>query len=165
MDPVRAAAQLFDSPSRTFAVRLWDGTILPPPRDEGIRGQVMLTRPAVLGALVPPVSERRLAESYLDGDIELTGDVIGVVEAAARWEGPRPRATLAPALLTAVVERALASAGAGAFAARRGTRLHSVARDRAAVQHHYDVSDDFYRLFLDTAMVYSCAYYATGRES
>lgn len=36
---------------------------------------------------------------------------------------------------------------------------HSRDRDRAAIQYHYDVSNDFYSLFLDPHMVYSCAYY------
>jgi cyclopropane-fatty-acyl-phospholipid synthase len=39
-----------------------------------------------------------------------------------------------------------------------------VARDREAIHHHYDVSDEFYALFLDQGMVYSCAYFARGGE-
>ena len=37
-------------------------------------------------------------------------------------------------------------------------------RDRDAVRHHYDVSDDFYRLFLDEGIVYSCAFFPRGGE-
>jgi cyclopropane-fatty-acyl-phospholipid synthase len=37
--------------------------------------------------------------------------------------------------------------------------LHSKARDRSAVTHHYDVGNDFYRLVLGESMVYSCAYW------
>jgi len=43
---------------------------------------------------------------------------------------------------------------------RRGTR----SRDQAAIQYHYDVGNDFYQLFLDRRMVYSCAYFPTGTE-
>ncbi len=43
-------------------------------------------------------------------------------------------------------------------------RRHSVASDAAAVRYHYDVSNDFYRLWLDRNMVYSCAYFETGEE-
>ena len=39
-------------------------------------------------------------------------------------------------------------------------RLHSRARDRAVIAHHYDLSNDFYELILDEHMAYSCAYYA-----
>ncbi len=43
-------------------------------------------------------------------------------------------------------------------------RLHSRRRDRQSVQFHYDVSNDFYALYLDELMVYSCAYFKTGEE-
>jgi cyclopropane-fatty-acyl-phospholipid synthase len=43
-------------------------------------------------------------------------------------------------------------------------RKHSKARDAADIRYHYDVSNDFYRLWLDRHMVYSCAYFATGTE-
>ena len=39
---------------------------------------------------------------------------------------------------------------------------HSRERDRAAIQHHYDVSNEFYRLLLGPSMVYSCAYWDDG---
>jgi cyclopropane-fatty-acyl-phospholipid synthase len=164
MDPVRTAAALFESPSRPFAVSLWEGTLLPPGRDEGIRGRVALRHPRALEAFLPP-TERRLSEAFLDGDLELEGDAIGLLEGASRWEGPGPRARtglIRPAL-SLLVGRLLGRPGEGGFAGGRG-RAHSVGRDRAAVRHHYDVSDDFYRLFLDQAMVYSCAFFARGGE-
>jgi cyclopropane-fatty-acyl-phospholipid synthase len=43
--------------------------------------------------------------------------------------------------------------------ARTGGRLHSLGRDRAAIHHHYDVSNRFYALVLGPSMVYSCAYF------
>ncbi|MGQ9927069.1 MAG: class I SAM-dependent methyltransferase, partial [Chloroflexaceae bacterium] len=42
---------------------------------------------------------------------------------------------------------------------------HSLERDRAAVCHHYDLGNDFYALWLDRRMVYSCAYFPTGDET
>jgi cyclopropane-fatty-acyl-phospholipid synthase len=45
-----------------------------------------------------------------------------------------------------------------------GRRRHTTAGDAAAVRYHYDVSNDFYRLWLDRNMVYSCAYFETGEE-
>src|SRR5204863_8069528 len=40
-------------------------------------------------------------------------------------------------------------------------RRHSKERDAAAISHHYDISNDFYRLVLGPAMTYSCAYFAS----
>ncbi|ACG72876.1 Cyclopropane-fatty-acyl-phospholipid synthase [Anaeromyxobacter sp. K] len=164
MDPARVAAAMFDSESRTFAVRLWDGTLLPPARDAGVRGVVLLRDPAALDALVPPAAERRLAEAILDGRIELEGDAIALVEAAARWTGPRPHPALAAAIAGALARRALHALGPAPLEARLHGGRHSVRRDRDAVRHHYDVSDAFYRLFLGDDLVYSCAYFPTGRE-
>ena len=161
MDLLRAATELFRSPSRTFPVELWDGSVLPPARDAGVSGRVALRRPEALSALLPPSSELRTAEAILDGDIELEGDPIAVLEAAARWVGPRlpaPQlAALLPVLIRRVISTGLAAPGPGAT--RLDGRLHSPGRDRAAVRHHYDLSEDFYRLFLDAELVYSCAYF------
>jgi cyclopropane-fatty-acyl-phospholipid synthase len=190
MDASQAAAHLFESPSRTFAVRLWDGTRLPPARDGGVRGEVVLARPAALSALAPPVTEQRLSEAYLEGDVELEGDAVELIAAAALWEGPRPRLALLPAVGTALVQRAVGTPLAmgtrllervlpgrdpapraangepeGVFTSRARRRLHSVTRDGEAVRHHYDLSNDFYRLFLDDSLTYSCAWFRTGAET
>ena len=42
---------------------------------------------------------------------------------------------------------------------------HDRTKDAHAIEHHYDISNDFYRLWLDPAMVYSCAYFTGGTES
>ena len=42
---------------------------------------------------------------------------------------------------------------------------HSISRDRESVRHHYDVSNDFYRLVLGPSLVYSCAYFGAPGDS
>ncbi len=163
MDPVRLASDLFASGSRSFAVRLWNGAVLPPGRDAGVRGAVVLRTPRVLEAFFPPAAEHRLAEAFLDGTLDLEGDAIGLIEAAARWSGPRVRPSLVASAPSAWLRRLSRQRAAPLEARLRGQR-HSVGRDRDAVRHHYDVSDDFYRLFLDDGMVYSCAYFPLGGE-
>jgi cyclopropane-fatty-acyl-phospholipid synthase len=163
MDPISAATALFRGSSRAFPVRLWNGAVLPPPQPSGIRGVVVLARPEALDAFVLP-TERALGEAFLSGALELEGDAIGLLVAAAHWAGPEWR-MLARAALTQAAQRALARVGRRSGAAepveaRLSGRTHSLARDRAAVQHHYDVSDEFYRLFLDRRLVYSCACFA-----
>jgi cyclopropane-fatty-acyl-phospholipid synthase len=165
MDRERLATELFRSSSRAFAVRLWTGVELPPEREPGVRGCVVLRDPGVLEEFLPPASEARLAEAFIDGRLELEGDLVALVEAAARWEGPRPRLALAPSLLALAGRRALRRREATRLAARLRGRQHSVSRDRDAIRHHYDVSDAFYRLFLDEGMVYSCAYFPRGDET
>jgi cyclopropane-fatty-acyl-phospholipid synthase len=164
MKPERIASELFASPTRSFTVRLWNGAVLQPGRDEGVRGTVVLREPRALEALVPPAAEHRVAEAVLEGLIDLEGDAIALIEAAARWEGPRPRLSLAAPVLSVMLRRALRREAPASLEARLEGGRHSIGRDRDAVRHHYDVSDDFYRLFLDDDLVYSCAYFATGGE-
>jgi cyclopropane-fatty-acyl-phospholipid synthase len=42
---------------------------------------------------------------------------------------------------------------------------HDKATDAASISYHYDLSNDFYQLWLDQEMVYSCAYFKTGEET
>ncbi|MFD3457341.1 class I SAM-dependent methyltransferase, partial [Streptomyces sp. NPDC058691] len=48
--------------------------------------------------------------------------------------------------------------------ARLGGTLHSRGRDRAAISHHYDLSNEFYELLLDPSMAYSCAYWTRADD-
>jgi cyclopropane-fatty-acyl-phospholipid synthase len=165
MDPASVASRLFDSPSRTFAVRLWDGALLPARGRAAAAGTVAVRDPRALDAFFPVPSERRLAEAYVEGSLDLEGDSIALVEAAARWAGPDRPFALVPHALAVGLRRLFRRRGARDVAADLHGRRHSVARDRDAVRHHYDVSDDFYRLFLDEAMVYSCAFFPRGDET
>jgi cyclopropane-fatty-acyl-phospholipid synthase len=166
MDLVQATNRLFAAGAREFPVRLWDGTVLPPARSSSVRATLVLTTPRALDAFLPPTTERRLSEAYLDGDLELEGDAIGLIEAAMRWEGPPPGLGTVAAVAKLAARRAVARlARRRDIDARLRGRSHTVGRDRQAVRHHYDVSDDFYRLFLDEQMVYSCAAFAPGVRS
>jgi cyclopropane-fatty-acyl-phospholipid synthase len=161
MDAKALAVRLFDDRSRAFSVELWDGSLLLPVHDARL-GRVQLRSPAALDALLP-ASEERVAAAFIAGDIELQGDTIGVLEAAARWQGPNVRSQLK--LLRSGWRRILRRSAAEALSASLHGRTHSARRDAQAVQHHYDVSNEFYRLFLDSRMVYSCAYFPSGSES
>jgi cyclopropane-fatty-acyl-phospholipid synthase len=91
----------------------------------------------------------RLAEAYVEGELAVDGRVEDVL---------RVGIALAERLGKAPVLRRLAPLAA------RWPRRHSKARDAKWVRYHYDVSNEFYRLWLDRHMVYSCAYFLTGAE-
>jgi len=91
----------------------------------------------------------RLAEAYVTGELAVEGrveDVLNVGIALAERLGKAP------------LLRRLAPLAA------RWPRRHSKARDAEWVRYHYDVSNEFYRLWLDRHMVYSCAYFINGTE-
>ncbi|MGW1068338.1 class I SAM-dependent methyltransferase [Streptomyces aureus] len=87
----------------------------------------------------------------------------------AMWAAARERGLHAPKLSPADWTRAIAEVlrlgvvgprpPAPVTQARLRGSMHSKARDRAAISHHYDLSNDFYRLLLDETMAYSCGYW------
>lgn len=129
----------------------------------------LLYRPGELGA----------ARAYVTGDLDVEGielvDALRHVWAAideARRRDPRAaRLRLRPgtALRAAGLAVRLGALGRppappAAESALTGD-VHSTERDRAAIAHHYDISNTFYRLLMDETMAYSCAYFsAEGME-
>ncbi|MGB3502128.1 MAG: cyclopropane-fatty-acyl-phospholipid synthase family protein [Mesorhizobium sp.] len=95
--------------------------------------------------------ELGLPESYMDGELDfLEGDVLGLLRIAYSNMDARYG-------VSAVWTRAIEGLR---FSLRRFQQLNTARRSRANVQRHYDLSDEFYRLFLDDDMQYSCAYFA-----
>ena len=87
-----------------------------------------------------------LAEDYVEGKLQLEGAMRDVMRAMARVLPATPL-TSESHWWTSLRKRAKAHAA------------HTPARDAAQIEFHYDVSDDFYALWLDPRRVYSCAYY------
>lgn len=92
-----------------------------------------------------------LGEAYMDGSVSVDGDdIMGLVELVRRnnpWEKGGEIGD--PSTLKRVA----------AHLARPLRQINGLARSRANVAHHYDLSNDFYRLWLDGDMQYSCAYW------
>jgi cyclopropane-fatty-acyl-phospholipid synthase len=158
MDTRAAVQAVFSGPDRPFGVRLWDGTVLPPVPANGAP-VLVLTDPRAGSAFGIPPSEERLSEAFLAGDIEVEGNLVDFLELASAWKGPQHLPT------AAVATGLVAEVGARATEFFRAAGKHSVERDAGAVRSHYDMGNDFYRLFLDRKMVYSCAYWAPGVET
>jgi cyclopropane-fatty-acyl-phospholipid synthase len=159
-DPASAVRTLLGPPSRGFEVALWDGSVLPAV-GTAPKGRLVFRSPAAAEALlVPPASEVRAAEAFTAGILDIEGDTLGVLEAAARWPGPPHNVKTFTAVAAGWWQRVQS-----ALMPRLHGRRHTQARDRSAVQYHYDVSNDFYRLFLGPSLVYSCAFFARGDQS
>jgi cyclopropane-fatty-acyl-phospholipid synthase len=155
---------------RTFDVRYWDGTI-----DRGLAGSsrysLVVSRPGALRAMLLPPSELSIVEAFISGDVDVEGDLEAAVSIAdqvnARIRSPRTLATVMRHLLA--LPRASAKSGVQVARAervvKRWGREHEPSRDQAAIRYHYDVGNDFYQLWLDQRMVYSCAYFESATES
>ncbi|MBI3772752.1 MAG: class I SAM-dependent methyltransferase [Gammaproteobacteria bacterium] len=143
------------------AVTLWNGERVV--GDAGAPCNVVFRHPTVLRHLILHRDLVRLAESYLAGEVEVEGDMESLFDLVEYLHGhPLVRSmrlgTLWPVL------RLSHKASIGALRQVRASR--SARRNsRASIAHHYDVGNDFYRLWLDPEMVYSCAYFRDAGQS
>jgi cyclopropane-fatty-acyl-phospholipid synthase len=107
-----------------------------------------------------------LGRAYVSGELEVD-DLDALVEVVDGWTPPSLPAPSRLRLLLAATRANGATLPPPAPAAEispRGTR-HSTDRDARAVRHHYDVSNEFFALFLDRSMTYSCAFFSRDGTS
>jgi cyclopropane-fatty-acyl-phospholipid synthase len=155
----------FAGESLPLAIRCWDGSRLGPER---ATATIVVTSPRALQRLLWAPNELGLSRGYVAGDIELEGDIYALFELesvlarAARPHRVATKVRAGGALLRSA--RALGVLGPPPVPppeeARLHGALHSPGRDAAAIAHHYDVSNEFYRLVLGDTLTYSCAYFA-----
>jgi cyclopropane-fatty-acyl-phospholipid synthase len=151
--------------SLPIRLRCWDGSEAGP-TDGPI---VVIARRRALRRLLWQPDELGLAQAYVTGDLDVDGDLldgftrIWAVARAKDLHIERPPAReLAKAALLALRFGAIGPRPkAPASQAVLTGKLHSLLRDRAAISHHYDLSNDFYALILDDHMAYSSAYYTS----
>lgn len=124
--------------------------------------RVLIDGPDALTRLLWPPSTDAFGEAYLRGDIEIEGDIWTVIDAGRALDIRRLGRDL-PQLARWGLElrRGAGPAPILRRRARLSGRRHSKARDVAAVRFHYDVGNEFYALWLDRRLTYSCAYFET----
>lgn len=144
----------------------WDGSCAGDP--DGPR--VHLASPDALRRLLWNPGELGAAQAYVTGELDVDGDLavalsqLRAVADERRGRSPWPRPSALAKALRAAVRLGFPGRPLPAPATQAQIRgvLHSLRRDRAAISHHYDFSNDFYALILDPTMAYSCAYFAEG---
>jgi len=135
---------------------------------------LVLRDPMLLRSLVTARSPVLLADGYFRGQIDIEGDLYSALALKGHFEGLELpwRDKLAMLLdawrLPSSTNSRAATAKAGILLTRlaqRFSRQHTRHSDRQAIAFHYDVSNDFYALWLDTERVYSCAYFKTPEDT
>jgi cyclopropane-fatty-acyl-phospholipid synthase len=115
-------------------VRLASGAELAPAHPPALATVTIKRRSTLTHLLRNP--DIAFGEAFVAGDLEVDGDLVALLEAVYRTQertaAPRPH---------------------------RGPPSHSLKEARSLVRHHYDVGNEFYRLWLDSQLVYTCAYF------
>ena len=151
-------------PSRPFNVRFWDGSTVPATVAQA--PTFFMRRPAALAHLLSAPGTLGIGRAYVDGSLAVD-DLDGAFQVVDSWEPPQlslaERARLGLAMAAAAAPGGLPRRPSLELVLR-GPR-HSTERDAAAVRYHYDVGNDFFALFLDESMTYSCAIFSYGAQT
>jgi cyclopropane-fatty-acyl-phospholipid synthase len=149
-------------PERPFRVELWDGSELPSTNGDG-GPTFRLRSPLALGHLLRAPGQLGLGRAYVSGEIEVD-DLDAALDLLDGWKAPpldtRAKAEIATGAVRAGALRRLPRPPEVELRPRG--RRHSIARDRRAVRHHYDVSNEFFRLMLGPSLTYSMAIWSRG---
>ncbi len=149
--------------SRDFAVRAWDGTVWEADAGQPTRFTLVLQHPGAVRKMFWPPRPYTLGEAYIYNDIDIEGDIHAFFALTGYLYKLRSGLGLGQRLRW--FKRLIDLPGGsrprtGRLAARLSGAVHSLERDRQAVSYHYDVSNDFFQLWLDRRMIYTCAYFA-----
>jgi len=137
----RLVAKLKESAAIPLRLELWNGRTFDFASEPTVK--IGVTSPSALRFLISP-DLMKLGSAYVEGYLRVEGPILDVFRAAESL--------------------ARGAATRGSRGLRRVWR-HTRRGDRDAIQYHYDVSNDFYSLWLDRNLVYSCAYFRSESDS
>lgn len=146
-----------------FAIRFWDGTTWQVNPRQPVRFRLLLKHPGALRAMFFPPTELTICEAFFYDDFDIEGDFNSIFEVGQQVRSMNWR--LADVIRWGIYLLTLPSkksSRSGRYKMAGINRMfHRKKRNRHAIAHHYDVSNDFYKLWLDKNMVYSGAYFTS----
>jgi cyclopropane-fatty-acyl-phospholipid synthase len=151
-------------PQRPFSIRFWDGSTVPATQPDGPTFEIH--SPQALAHVLRAPGELGLGRAYVLGLID-TDDIEGALRIVDTFEAP----SISPAQIARLGVAVLRGTGMVTPPRRPASELrltgerHMPGRDRSAVRYHYDAGNDFFALFLDQSMTYSCAYFQGGAQT
>jgi cyclopropane-fatty-acyl-phospholipid synthase len=162
-DIFRHVGERIDAP---FSVELWDGSVIPLGLHADPNLRIRINGSGAIGAIMRRPNLETVLRQYAEGGIDFAGaNMLAFIE-AGRARKVRLKASqfrkiyLMLKLLPFLAARSENAPAASAFRDSGGRR-----DDSAYIRFHYDVGNDFYALFLDPEMQYSCAYFRDGQNS
>jgi cyclopropane-fatty-acyl-phospholipid synthase len=154
-----------------LSAQLWNGEVIPlgPNARDDIR--LVINSPDAIRRILLKPSLMTMFQLYSEGQIEITG--ASPLDAARRWDHlkalalPRKvnKLLMARAAWPFLLSRSQSASKAPGYEKNVGASYGADRKDQDMIQFHYDVSNEFYALFLDAEMVYSCAHFSTAETS
>ncbi len=166
----RLFSQLAPLLNRRISVQLWDGSLIPLGENSDPGYFVSIRGPGVLGSLMRRPSYENLLFHYANGNIGIHGDLIDFVN-LARQKQPRDRSKKVSRLQLLKTALPLLFAPADRIKVAHSYDDDAVGRNESRrknmdfIQFHYDISNEFYALFLGREMQYSCGYFTDPDNS
>ncbi len=147
------------------SIRLWDGSLHPLGKNVTGPFEISITRPDVITALVRWPTLDNFIQHYVDKSIDFSGGTLidFGLQLQERDKSTKIRARDTLSIITKLSPFLFAKSQSaddqGGFDGEITGRRRKTKDNKDYIQFHYDLSNDFYALFLDPEMVYSCAYY------
>jgi cyclopropane-fatty-acyl-phospholipid synthase len=159
-------------------VRFWDGSVLG--GRDGSDATIVVRSPRALQYLLYAPGELGLGRAFVSGELDIEGDIYAALDVRASvadarqpvdfgfdattiglaWQAARRLGIIARPPRPPAEEARFGSVRGRLAMGRDLLRPHTKARDRAAISHHYDVGNRFYRTILGPTLTYSCAFFA-----
>jgi cyclopropane-fatty-acyl-phospholipid synthase len=176
-----AARRIFTHLAQTadanISIRLWDGSYIPLGDNASEQWNISIKGPEVLGAILRWPTLENLLRQYASGGIDFNGgDLIDFYE-VLRTRGSRTKGVSSGQIKKRLNKGYLLRQALPLLFAKKNTarlnhqfqgddsgRIQSARDEKSFIQFHYDLSNDFYQLFLDPEMQYSCGYFTSWTE-
>ena len=139
-----------------YAIELWDGTRFGPTQSTA-QFTLRITEPGALRFAFRPPLELNAGRAFAAGLLDVEGDLELAVDLL--YDRMRKLRIGSAIKLQSLLSRLPKSHVPALRESRLRGAIHSPERDRAAISFHYDYPTEFYRSFLETPLVYSCAYF------
>lgn len=169
-----AARQLFEHVGELingrFSVKLWDGTMVPLGKNVDTDFYLSINSPGTIGSLLRRPTYENLLLHYVKGNLDIPGDLLDIAPVVRE---KRPKDKLKKINKLKILKHALPlllTRGeridvSHRYGAEETGRKQSLRDNKEFIQFHYDVSNEFYKLFLDKEMQYSCGYFTSSENS
>lgn len=167
--------RLFHSFDGSVALRLWNGATLSLGKtglhESNPQFTLVCHHPGVVRSMVLGRDPLCLVEAYFRGHVDVEGDFFAALSLRDHLHSIRlsfldQLGALLAAFRLGAIDNSSPGSGTSASPLRgSAVKAHSKTENRASISFHYDVSNEFYRLWLDEERVYSCAYFTNAEES